>query len=431
MPWEVDVKHVAIVALGSLLLSLVGCSDEEGGAPAQDIGVAMPEAGLTDKGSATPGDLGTAADQSSADLAAADTAVLSDTSEPDIGPEDSQGTDLGLPDTSLVDVSVPEDSSPVEDAASVEPTVRFVAFGDSGKGNDGQKEVAKAVVAKCKKDGCDFIMLLGDNIYNSGVESVDDPQWQEKFEIPYADLDVLFRPALGNHDNGGLTLGVGGPPIDLLGEDGGTGMEFWRGDIQVDYSAVSPKWDMPARFYDYTMGSAHFFALDSNSMMFDQHGEQAVQMVDKITKSTATWKIAYGHHNYISNGKHGNAGNYDLPDWLNWVPGILGDLGEIISGTGVKSGIETIVCPTGIDLYIAGHDHNRQWFATGQEGCDGPEFVVSGAGASSTEFESDQSNLFGDDTKLGFVWISIQGSKLHAEFIDTDGNVDFVRDLEK
>ena len=188
---------------------------------------------------------------------------------------------------------------------------------------------------------------------------------------------------------------------------------------------------MPARFYDYTMGSAHFFALDTNSMMFDQHAEQADEMVGLITKSTATWKIAYGHHNYISNGKHGNAGNYDLPDWLNWVPGILGDLGEIISGKGVKAGIETIVCDTDVDLYIAGHDHNRQWFATGQEGCSGPEFVVSGASATKTEFKGNQSNLFEDDKKLGFVWIRIQGSKLHAEFIDTDGNIDFVRDLEK
>jgi tartrate-resistant acid phosphatase type 5 len=425
------VKYLTVLAFGGLVLASVGCSEKGDVSGAQDLGAVIADVGPKDKGSSNSSDVVTVPDQGAGDTASVDAALPKDASPVDAGVEDSKGSDLGIPDTSLPDAAVLQDVATPEDTASVEPSVKFVAFGDSGKGNDGQKEVAKAVVAKCKKDGCDFIMLLGDNIYNSGVESVDDPQWQEKFEIPYADLDVLFRPALGNHDNGGLTLGVGGPPIDLLGEDGGTGMEFWRGDIQVDYSAVSPKWDMPARFYDYTMGSAHFFALDSNSMMFDQHGEQAEQMVAKITKSTATWKIAYGHHNYISNGKHGNAGNYDLPDWLNWVPGILGDLGEIISGTGVKAGIETIVCPTGIDLYIAGHDHNRQWFATGQEGCDGPEFVVSGAGASSTEFKNDQSNLFGDDTKLGFVWISIQGSKLHAEFIDTDGNVDFVRDLEK
>ena len=50
-------------------------------------------------------------------------------------------------------------------------------------------------------------------------------------------------------------------------------MEFARGDIQIAYSAVSEKWDMPARYYDWTQASAHFFALDTNSMMFDQHAE--------------------------------------------------------------------------------------------------------------------------------------------------------------
>ena len=354
-----------------------------------------------------------------------------DTSVQDTQAKDTEPQDVPATDVPQLDSTSPEDIGLPEDTASVEPVVTFAAFGDSGKGNAGQKEVGEAVAAKCKKDGCDFIMLLGDNIYNSGVESVDDPQWQEKFEIPYQNVDVIFRPALGNHDNGGLTLGLGGPPIDLAGEDGGTGMEFWRGDIQIEYSNVSPKWDMPARFYDYEMGSAHFFALDTNSMMFNQHEEQAGEMVSRVKKSTATWKIAYGHHNYISNGKHGNAGKYDLPDWLGWVPGLLGNLGELISGKGVKAGIETIVCDTDVDLYIAGHDHNRQWFATGQEGCNGPEFVVSGASATTTDFKGDQPNLFEDDKKLGFLWVRIQGSKLRAEFVDTEGNVDFVRELEK
>ena len=410
----------------AVAMLLGGCSSADNAdSPGVDVAVQSP-----DMGAVGAGDGGQLATDQGQGVPPEDIA-LTDTSIEDTKPADTLAADVSLMDTFSPDLLEPVDVTAPEDTASVEPVVTFAAFGDSGKGNDGQKKVAEAVVAKCKKDGCDFIMLLGDNIYNSGVESVDDPQWQEKFEIPYKDLDVVFKPALGNHDNGGLTLGIGGPPIDLLGEDGGTGMEFWRGDIQIDYSAVSPKWDMPARFYDYTMGSAHFFALDTNSMMFDQHAEQAAEMVGKISKSTATWKIAYGHHNYISNGRHGNAGNYDLPDWLNWVPGILGDLGEIISGTGVKAGIETIVCPTGIDLYIAGHDHNRQWFATGQEGCDAPEFIVSGASATTTDFKGDQNSLFEDDKKLGFLWVRIQGSKLHAEFIDTDGNIDFVRDLEK
>src|SRR6185503_5688881 len=64
--------------------------------------------------------------------------------------------------------------------------VRFAAMGDTGKGNDGQKQVASAIEAKCAQSGCDFVQLLGDNIYESGATSVDDPEWQLKFEQPYA-----------------------------------------------------------------------------------------------------------------------------------------------------------------------------------------------------------------------------------------------------
>jgi tartrate-resistant acid phosphatase type 5 len=305
-----------------------------------------------------------------------------------------------------------------------EPEVKFVAMGDTGKANEGQVLVAKAVEEKCLKDGCDFVLLLGDNIYDSGVDSVQDPQWQKKFEVPYADLDLVFRPALGNHDNGSLV--VFGIPITNLG--GGAGMEFGRGDIQVDYSAYSEKWDMPARYYDWTQASAHFFALDTNSMMFEQHADQAVDMVNRITQSAATWKIAYGHHPYVSNGKHGNAGSYDLPDWLQGIGGAK--LLDMIVGAGVKAGLETIVCPTGVDIYLSGHDHNRQWIP-GPASCPGVQFVVSGAGASTTDFVKDQTTLFQDDQMMGFVWIHIKGNSLHAEFIDTTGTVNFVHDLQK
>lgn len=55
-------------------------------------------------------------------------------------------------------------------------SVRFVAIGDAGKGNAEQKQVADAIQAKCAASGCDFVQLLGDNIYDSGVASVTDPQ---------------------------------------------------------------------------------------------------------------------------------------------------------------------------------------------------------------------------------------------------------------
>jgi hypothetical protein len=74
--------------------------------------------------------------------------------------------------------------------------VRFAAIGDTGKGNTGQKQVADAIARKCAASGCDFVQLLGDNIYDSGVTSVTDPQWQTKFEhsVHGRESAVLRRP---------------------------------------------------------------------------------------------------------------------------------------------------------------------------------------------------------------------------------------------
>ncbi len=51
-----------------------------------------------------------------------------------------------------------------------------------------------------ERAGCDFVVGLGDNIYESGVTSVDDPQFEEKFELPFEPVDLPFYLVLGNHD---------------------------------------------------------------------------------------------------------------------------------------------------------------------------------------------------------------------------------------
>ena len=80
-------------------------------------------------------------------------------------------------------------------------------MGDTGKGNTGQQDVANAVARKCAASGCDFVQLLGDNIYESGVTSVTDAQWQTKFEKPYMGISQPFYVVLGNHDYGGNGAG--------------------------------------------------------------------------------------------------------------------------------------------------------------------------------------------------------------------------------
>ena len=278
-------------------------------------------------------------------------------------------------------------------------TVRFVAMGDTGKNNDGQHFVAAAVAAKCLASGCDFVQLLGDNIYENGPESTTDDQWLTKFEQPYSAIPLPFFAVLGNHDYGG----------------NGTGTEFHKGQIEVDYTTVSTKWKMPAKFYHHAVQHTEFFALDTNMQMFSQDAQQRTAVLSWLTNSTAKWKIAVGHHPYLSNGPHGNAGTYE---GIPFVP--------IVSGDGVKSFMEDIVCGRA-DIYLSAHDHSLQWV---QPTCNGTELIVSGAGASPTELTGANPVHF-QSLSLGFVYIVIQDSTMTAEFIDQNGQLLFTRSITK
>ncbi len=278
-------------------------------------------------------------------------------------------------------------------------SVRFVAIGDCGKGNEGQIQVAEAIRQKCAQSGCDFVQMLGDNFYESGVTSVDDPQWQLKFEQPYANVTVPFWAVLGNHDYGG----------------NGLGNEPWRADVQVAYSQKSNKWRMPARYYGHQLAHVDFFGLDTNSAMFAQHDEQKQDMSGWISASTSPWKIAFGHHPYRSNGPHGNAGSYE---GLPFVP--------LVNGEGVKDLLDDSVCGQA-DVYISAHDHSLQWLT---EPCQGTELLISGGGASHTDV--DQKNpAYYSAAKTGFLYVAIEGQSFTGEFYDATGKLEFARTFTK
>jgi hypothetical protein len=295
------------------------------------------------------------------------------------------------------------ETGPVMPPATAPKRVAFIAMGDAGTGSADQKKVANVIEGVCAKRGCDFVQLLGDNLYDSGAESVDDAIWQTHFEVPYAAINLPFYAVLGNHDYG----------------HSGTGTDFGKGKNEVNYTAKSTKWKMPAAYYHHTIENLEMFALDTNKILLDGLGtsssDQEGDFPKWIAASTAEWKIAVGHHPYKSNGPHGNAGDYD--DVI--LPGPW-------QGKKVKSFLESHVCGK-VDLYLCGHDHSRQWLNVS---CQGTELAVSGAGAKATELPGSTPSLV-QSLELGFLYIVIEGKKLTAEFIDDAGNVEFTHVVNK
>ena len=149
--------------------------------------------------------------------------------------------------------------------------------------------------------------------------------------------------------------------------------------------------------------------------MYYMAGNQAADFEAWIAQSAATWKIAFAHHPYLSNGPHGNAGEYE---GLPFVP--------IVNGAGVQDLVEDVICGD-VDVYITGHDHSLQWLA---DTCGGTELIISGAGASTTELPGDN-NYYFQSLALGFLYVVIQGNTFTGEFYDTSGNMLFSRTLMK
>ncbi len=343
-----------------------------------------------------------------------------DGGQDDSGPVDSNAPDAGMTDAAPdapADLDVPPSPDSVADAAGdagvdaapevAAPVVRFAALGDAGKANTGQFAVGKALAAYCKTHGCDFVLYLGDNFYDTGVSGPDDPQFETKFVQPYKDVEAPFWVVLGNHDYGG----------------NGSGAELYKGPYYTEYAKKNPKFVHPSNTWDKQVLGVHVFALDSNLQMYGLGDDQVKKFGPLVSNSQATWKIGVAHHPLYSNGPHGNAGTYE------GLPGI-----PIASGEGVKKSVEAVFCNK-IDMYLSGHDHTSQWMVQ-KAGCS-MELVVAGAGATTTTIQGQSllftpnKTYFEDATNLAFFWVEITGKTLVGRFIDTNGAVLFERKISK
>src|SRR5262249_27210170 len=77
---------------------------------------------------------------------------------------------------------------------------RVVAFGDFGDGSPSQRSTAAAIRTEHVRRPFDFGITLGDNMYEEGAESPEDPRWKSWWEDVYGPLGLRFYATLGNHD---------------------------------------------------------------------------------------------------------------------------------------------------------------------------------------------------------------------------------------
>ena len=269
---------------------------------------------------------------------------------------------------------------------------RFMVIGDFGTGKAGQREVAAAMAKQARSDGLDFILSTGDNFYDEGVKSADDPQWKTKFEEVYADpaLRVPWYPILGNHDHRG------------------------NAQAQINYGKRNTNWKMPALYYTFTRTladgtSVQFFALDTYSILKEDPGVAAqMEWLDQeLGESDARWKIVYGHYPLYSSSNRASCRYYD----------------EMIAR------LEPLFLKHDVDLYLAGHDHHLEMLRP----IKGVHYVISGGGSGTDrayEIEwTDQAYYAA--TLGGYVLARISKDELVLEFVRPDARTQYAHTLRK
>jgi predicted phosphodiesterase len=291
--------------------------------------------------------------------------------------------------------------------------LRFIVFGDSGRGYRDQYALAAQMV----KQSPELIVHTGDLVYSKGQRD----RYADRFFTPYRRMlaQVAFWPCLGNHD----VKQDGGSPyreVFALPENGPAGLN-------------------PEDNYWFDAGPARFVVIDSNATeatLRDVIAPWMREVCADADRAGIRWKFAVWHHPNFTVGRY-------------W-PGVAR----------MQTGLAEAAQAAGIDVVFNGHDHSYQRTkpvfaaaagadeppagasangdapasaaagaseaATSVPAGKGVVYIVSGAGGGKL-YEVDRGTLpdlaFADGSQYSFTVIEIDGERLSGRQIGQDGSV--------
>lgn len=248
-------------------------------------------------------------------------------------------------------------------------SVRLAVIGDSGRGDRAQRDVAAQMVAWRARFPFDFVLMLGDNIYDSHTPA----DYRRKFEAPYKpllDAGVTFHASIGNHDDSAQIFYA---PFNM----GGRRYHTFR-------RSTGPLGPIAG-------GGVRFFALDSRS--FDV--EQLEWLRTQLAQSGSAWKICYFHHPLYTSGRY-RAG-----------------------AAALRLVLEPILVKGDVDVVLTGHEH----FYERIHPQNSIAYFISGAAGSLRKGDIRPSGLTarGFDHDYHFMLMEITADELYFQAISRTG----------
>jgi len=270
--------------------------------------------------------------------------------------------------------------------------LHFFIISDWGwNGGKQQQTVADQMTRSAQKIEPGFIVSCGDNFQVQGVASVQDPLWLSNFENVYKDpsLQVDWYPVLGNHDYKGNT------------------------QAEIDYSNVSRRWRMDARYYSFARKvndsiSVRLIFLDTPPLVSDYYNKpgfpdivkqdtakQIAWLKDVLAHSKEQWKLVFGHHPIYSASKiHGNSND-------------------------LIQKIKPLLEKYHAQIYFSGHDHDLQHLKEKKGDID---YIVTGTGGEPRPNSSNAMSLY-SGSGPAFSSVSLYADTIKVDFIGGDGRV--------
>lgn len=281
----------------------------------------------------------------------------------------------------------------IRDADKITSDLTFLVANDTGRnGYYDQKAIARTMGQMAEKIKPECVFAVGDIHHFDGVQSTSDPLWKSNYEDIYnhPELMIAWYPVLGNHE--------------------------YRGNTQamIDYSNVSRRWRMPARYYTKRFKkhgtTIRFVLLDTAPLISRYHGNadkypdadkqdmnRQLQWADSVlTAANEDWIIVMGHHPIYAETDKNQKERKDL-----------------------QKNLDPILRKHKVDAYICGHLHNFQHHRAPGSDMD---YIVNSAGALSREVKPVKSTVF-CSPETGFSAITASKDSLNVYFIDKDGKI--------
>jgi len=268
----------------------------------------------------------------------------------------------------------------------------FIIVSDMGRnGYYDQKPIAAQMGEWAGKSNINFVAAAGDEHHFNGVASVNDPLWMTNYELIYTHPELMldWYPVLGNHE--------------------------YRGNSQavLDYSKVSRRWVMPARYYTLvkevdTSTSIRLVFIDTAPLIdkYRNNSEEypdvckqdykvQLHFIDSVLSvSTEKWKVVIGHHPIYA---------FTTKDEKE--------------RTDMQTRLDPILRKYKVDFYICGHIHNFQHIKQAGSPVD---YIVNSSASLSRPVEKTTGTQFCSD-KSGFSICSATNKSLNITFINALG----------